>query len=304
LRKASKVKGLFPALITPFDSKGRVDQDATAKIVNFHVSKGVDGLLLCGSTGLGPLLSIRERKLIAETVLEKSSVRIPVVVQVGAADTASSVDLAIHAEEHGAYAVASLTPYYYKPGDLSMVKHFETISRAVGVPLLAYNIPHFTGNNLRPALVAELGKKGTLAGIKDSTRDVLQLLELLGLVPEDFVVMNGTEEYAMFAMMMGGQGLVSGGANAFPELFVSLVRAVQNKNYKDAIDYQRKVIQFKDAVSGGPIPSYYEILRRRGIDCGQPRPPFLPLNREDMERIATRLATLGIPDFEKSGSVN
>lgn len=300
MRKASKVKGLFPALITPFDAKGRVDQEATARLVNFQVSKGVDGLYPCGSNGLAPMLSIQERKLIAETVLEKASGRVPVVVQVGAADTASSVELARHAEEHGAYAVASLTPYYYKPGDSSVVKHFETIGRAVGVPLLAYNIPQFTGNNLRPAMVAELAKKGTIVGIKDSTRDVLQLLELLGLVPGGFVVMNGTEEYALFAMMMGGQGLVSGGANAFPELFVSLVQAVQNRNYKDAIDYQRKVIQFKDAVSAGPIPSYYEILRRRGIDCGRPRPPFLPLSREDEARVAAHVLPLGIPGFERS----
>jgi dihydrodipicolinate synthase/N-acetylneuraminate lyase len=153
---------------------------------------------------------------------------------------------------------------------------------------------------MRPATVADLAKKGTIAGIKDSTRDVLQLLDLLGLVPEGFVVMNGTEDYALFAMMMGSQGLISGGANAFPELFVSLVHAVQSRNYKDAIDYQRKVIQFKDAVSAGPIPSYYEILRRRGIDCGQPRPPFLPLSREDKARVANRLLQLGIPDFKKS----
>jgi 4-hydroxy-tetrahydrodipicolinate synthase len=300
LRKANKVKGLFPALITPFDAKGRVDPDATAGLAKFLISNRVDGLLLCGSTGLGPLLSIQERKQVAETVLGNTSAGVPVVVQVGAADTASSVELARHAEDHGAYALASLTPYYYKPGDQSIIKHFETIGRAVSVPLFAYNIPQFTGNNLRPAMVAELAKKRTLAGIKDSTRDVLQLLELLGLVPEGFVVMNGTEEYAMFAMMMGGQGLVSGGANAFPELFVSLVEAVQSRNYKDAIDFQRKVIQFKDAVSGGPIPSYYEILRRRGVDCGQPRPPFLSLNRDDKARLEAHVARLGMPAFKKS----
>jgi 4-hydroxy-tetrahydrodipicolinate synthase len=249
LRKTAKVRGLFTALVTPFDAKGHVDTDAAADLARFQISSGVDGLLLCGSTGLGPMLGLEERKQVAEAVLKEASGRVPVVVQVGRADTHSTIELAKHAEKHGAEAIASLTPYYYKPGELAVQKHFEAISRSAGIPLFAYNIPQFTGNNLKPATVAALAKAGTIAGIKDSARDILQLLELLGLILDGFVVMNGTEEYGLFAMMMGGDGLVSGGANAFPEIYVALVTAVRARDYQGAVDAQQRILQFKDALN-------------------------------------------------------
>jgi dihydrodipicolinate synthase/N-acetylneuraminate lyase len=241
------------------------------------------------------MLKLEERKEIAETVVREASGLIPVVVQVGCADTASTIELARHAERVGADAVASLTPYYYKPGEKAVVKHYETIAKSVTIPLFAYNIPQFTGNNLQPAVVAGLAKRGTLAGVKDSSRDVLQLLDLLGLVPEGFVVMNGTEEYALFAMIMGGDGLVSGGANAFPELFESLVRAYRAKDYQAASAAQGRILTFKDAVRAAPISAYYEVLRQRGIDCGAPRSPLLPLDRDLSGRMMRKLRKLGLP---------
>ena len=209
-----KIQGLFPALLTPFDREGRVDHERLASLVRFQLSNRVDGLYPCGTTGLGPLLSSKERKGIAETVLSEAGSKVPVVVQVGCADTGSTVELARHAEKAGAYAVASLTPFYYKPGDVAIAKHFETVAKSIGIPLLAYNIPQFTGNNLLPGAIAGLARRGVISGVKDSSRNVIQLLDLLNAVPESFVVMNGTEEYALFAMMMGGDGIVSGAANA------------------------------------------------------------------------------------------
>jgi 4-hydroxy-tetrahydrodipicolinate synthase len=300
LRKTGKVRGLFTALITPFDANGHVSVNAVADLARLQISSGVDGLYPCGSTGLGPMLGLGERKLIAEAVLDEATGRLPVVVQVGAPDTHSSIELAKHAAKHGAEAIASLTPYYYKPGDLAVQKHFEAIARSVAIPLFAYNIPQFTGNNLKPATIAALAKAGTIAGVKDSARDILQLLELLGLVPDGFVVMNGTEEYGLFAMMMGGDGLVSGGANAFPEIFVALVAALRAKDYQGAVDAQQRILQFKDAVKEAPIPSYYAILSGRGVDCGVPRAPFLPLGRESRARLKRGASKLGLPWSEKS----
>ncbi len=123
-KRTKRVHGLFTALITPFDAKGRVSPDALADLVKFQLSKGSEGIYPCGSTGLGPMLSLEERKVVAETVVKGAGGKVPVVVQVGCADTASSVELARHAERVGAEAVASLTPYYYKPGEKAVVRHF------------------------------------------------------------------------------------------------------------------------------------------------------------------------------------
>jgi len=288
----TKIRGLFTAIITPFDGKGRVDLEAFAKLIGFQVSKGADGIYVCGTTGLAPLLSLDERKSVAETAIEASRRRIPVVVQIGCADTPSSIDLAKHAEKVGAYAIASLTPYYYKPGERAIVAHFEAISRAVELPLLAYNIPQFTGNNISPALVSDLARRGIVKGIKDSSRDLLQLQDTIDSVPKGFVVMNGTEEYGLYAMMSGASGLVSGGSSALPEVFKSMVVALGKGDYRAASAAHRRVLEVKDAVRKSPIPAYYEILRARGIDCGKPRAPFLPMDHDDSRQMMEELKSL------------
>jgi dihydrodipicolinate synthase/N-acetylneuraminate lyase len=269
--------------------------DALAALVRFQISKGVDGLYPCGSTGLGPMLSPEERRQVAETVIRTASRKVPVVVQVGCADTDSAVKLARHAEDAGADAVASLTPYYYKPGAESVARHFERVARSVEIPLLAYNIPQFTGNNLMPREVAALAEAGTISGVKDSSRDFLQLLDVIKSTPDSFVVMNGTEEYALFAMLMGADGVVSGGANAFPEVFTALVEAHRQPRRGGGRETQQRVNEFKDAVRPSPIPYYYEIIRARGIDCGDPRLPFLPVGNRAKATTFERLKQLGVP---------
>ncbi len=287
-----KVRGLFTAVITPFDSKGKADADRMADLVRFQISRGSEGIFPCGSTGLGPMLSLEERKTIAEAVVKASGGRVPVVVQVGCADTQSTIELARHAEKIGADAVASLTPFYYKPGEAAIVKHFEAVSRSVGIPVLAYNIPQFTGNGLQPATVSALAKKKTIAGMKDSARDLLQLIDLIDSVPDDFVVMNGTEEYALYAIMSGADGLVSGGASALPEVFKALVSSQRKGDYKAAVSAQQVIQKVKDLTRPSPIPAYYAILEARGIGCGSPRAPLLPLDSADADRVVAGLNEL------------
>ena len=290
----SKVHGLFTALITPFDDQGRVGVDRISELVNFQLSKGTEGIYPCGTTGLGPMLRAEERKAVAETVVNAVRGHVPVVVQVGSTDTESTVELAKHAEKVGADAVASLTPYYYKPGERSVVKHFESVSGAVSIPVFAYNIPQFTGNSLTPRTVASMAKNGTIAGIKDSARDLLQLIDLLDAVPEEFVVMNGTEEYALFAIMSGADGLVSGGASALPEVFKSVVAAQRKGDYAAAMKAQNLAQKVQELVKPAPISSYYAILRERGLECGNPRPPFQKAENEDVSRMVRGLKNLGL----------
>jgi 4-hydroxy-tetrahydrodipicolinate synthase len=280
-------------MITPFDKEGNVDLDAVAELVRFQLSKGTEGLYPCGSTGLGPLLKLDERKAVAETVVKEAGGHVPVVVQVGSSDTASSVELARNAESIGATAVASLTPFYYKPGEKAVARHLEAISKSVSIPLFAYNIPQFTGNNLTPRAVASLAKRGTIQGIKDSSRDFMQLLDLLELTSEDFVVMNGIEEYALFALMSGADGLVSGGANAFPEAFNALVLRHRNGDHAGALKAQALAQKLKEHVKTSPIPSYYALLRERGVECGEPRPPMLPLGEAESRLLVKGLRAFG-----------
>lgn len=291
-RGSGRIHGLFTALITPFDKKGCVDAERLSRLVRFQLSKGTEGIYPCGSTGLGPMLSLEERKTVTETVVNAARGKVPVVVQVGAADTARTVELAKHAETVGADAVASLTPYYYRHDEKTVAKHFEAVSEAVSVPLFAYNIPQFTGHNLVGSTVAAMAKNGTIDGIKDSSRNLLQLIDLLEVVPEEFVVMNGTEEYALFALMSGADGLVSGGASALPEIFKKLVEAQRKGDYGAAMRAQTIIQRAKELVKPAPIPAYYAILRERGVECGNPRAPHLPMGKGARGRITKSLKNL------------
>ncbi len=286
------IGGLVTALLTPFDRRGEVDEGTLSDLVRLQIAKGTQGLYPCGTTGLGPMLRAEERKKVAEVVIREASGKVPVVVQVGSADTSSTVELAKHAERAGADAVASLTPYYYKPGESAVVRHFETVAKSVGIPLFAYNIPQFTGNNLQPSVISRMAKAKAIVGVKDSSRDFLHLQDVLEAMPEDFIVMNGTEEYGLFAIMIGADGLVSGGANAFPEAFNELVAAQRDGDYRRALAAHRTVLKIKEAVSAGPIAAYYELLRERGIDCGSPRPPILPLDKTASTRMKRSLSRL------------
>ena len=280
------------ALLTPFGRKGEVSESALSDLVSFQIARGTEGLFPCGTTGLGPMLRTEERKRVAEVVINENSGKVPVVVQVGSADTCSTMELAKHAEKVGADAVASLTPYYYKPGDAAVIKHFEAVARLVSIPLFAYNIPQFTGNNLQPSVISRMARAGTIAGVKDSSRDFLHLQEIIRTAPDGFMTMNGTEEYGLFALMVGADGLVSGGANAFPEALKGVVEALRDGEYDRAFAAHRKVIRIKEAVSAAPIGAYYEVLRQRGIECGAPRPPMLPLKGAAKTRLKKSLSAI------------
>ncbi len=162
----------------------------------------------------------------------------------------------------------------------------------MSIPVFAYNIPQLTGNSLQPNTIAAMAKEGTISGIKDSSRDLLQLVDVLRAVPEGFVVMNGTEEYALFAIMSGADGLVSGGASALPEVFKSLVAAERRGDYRAAAEAQSLVQKVKELVTPGPIPAYYAVLRERGLECGEPRAPFLPVQKADADRAISGLRAL------------
>ncbi|HKT22536.1 MAG TPA: dihydrodipicolinate synthase family protein, partial [Nitrososphaerales archaeon] len=151
----------------------------------------------------------------------------------------------------------------------------------------------FTGNNLEPGAVVELAKLG-IAGMKDSSQNLLQLLDVISAVPDDFIVMNGIEEYGLFAMKSGARGLVSGAASALPELFRSMVTATEKGEEEKALDGQRLVQRAKAIVKSGPVAAYYEILRARGIDCGVPRRPLLPTSKSEAERMLAGIRRLGL----------
>jgi len=287
-----KVEGIFPPIITPFDEAGAVDERRLGRLVEFWAPY-VHGLFVCGTYGSGPLLTAEERRRVLEAVTQLSGGRLPIIAQVGAVDTATSVSLAQHAEACGACAVAALPPFYYAYDGQALREYFRALIEAVSIPVYAYDNPKTTGNPLSPALLNELADMG-LAGLKDSSFDIGKLYLAMRTVTRpgfDFVI--GSESLMLPAFAMGVRGCVAGLANAFPDVMRRFFDAATAGTPLQMQEWQMRVLKLWDVLHLGPsVPTTYAILRMRGIDAGFPRRPMLPLNPETLSLVQRQLASL------------
>jgi len=285
MQKGLRLHGIITALLTPFSSDGQVDEEALRELVQFQITSGVNGLFPLGTTGMGPAMEPDERKRVAEIVINETKGRVPVIVQVGAADPIVSLDLARHAERIGADAVACLTPFYYHPGTDSTVEHYKRLAASTKLPVLVYNIPSNTGNNVDAKLLVQLSRIPNIVGIKDSSRDFSQLLDYLTNVPKDFTVINGADEYLFSAFCAGVSAGVSATANPFPELFVEMYDAYKSSDLAKGERLQKKIHSLRAAMSNPPLAPLLEVLKMRGLKSGNIRPPLRQMNTEEISAL-------------------
>ena len=271
--------GIIPPLTTPFTREGAVYEKGLRKLVEFQIEKGSHGLFICGTYGSGPIMTVAERKQVHEIVVDQAKGRITVVAHVGTASTTQSVELAQHAESVGADYVASVSPYYHRHDERTVVEYFRALVNAVDVPVYVYNNPKASGVTLNPSFLRHLADVG-VQGIKDSAFSYIEFAHFM-LAMEDqpeFRFVVGTEGIALPAFMLGAKGCVSGLANVFPELMVELWDAYKAGNYEKAAKLQMRVVKARKHLH---IPSStntacYTVLHARGIDAGMPKAPILP----------------------------
>jgi 4-hydroxy-tetrahydrodipicolinate synthase len=288
--------GIITPLVTPFTAERKLDQDSLCEIINFQLGCKVNGFFVGGTTGLGPALEPEERKEIAEIVIEETKTRVPVIVQVGAVDPQISLELAKHAENAGADAIASLTPFYYKPGDDAIVEYYKRLAAFTNLPLFVYNIPRNTGNNVDANLLLKLMRIEKIAGVKDSSEDFALLLDYLVAAPRGFNILVGTESFLFSALHAGAHGGVAALANAFPEIMVEMYQAFEHKETEKGSELQRQVHALRSVTRNPPIAPLLEVLRLRGLKSGLVRPPLrsMTLNetkelRSSIQRILPKL---------------
>jgi len=279
------LRGIIPALVTPFTAEGNPDQEALREIVDFQLKQSVNGFFVCGTTGFGPAMATDERKKVAETVIHETRGRVPVIVQVGSVDPHASIELATHAQEAGADAVASLTPFYYKPGDDAIIEYYTHLAQSITLPLFIYNIPRNTGNNVDANLLVKLSKIQNVVGVKDSSQDFTQLIDYLTALPRSFNIIVGTDSFLYSALHAGAHGGVSAVANAFPETMIEMYQAYVRKDMERGAELQRQVHAIRSAVSSPPIAPILEVLRLRGLRSGHVRPPLRSMTPNEIERL-------------------
>ena len=290
-----KFEGIIPPLLTPFSNKGDLFEEGLRNLIDFQVERGVKGLFICGTYGCGPSMTSEERKKVAEVTLDQVKGKITVIVHVGSSCIDTSLELARHAENIGADAVASVPPFYYAYDNESILSYYKQLVSKVNLPVFVYNNPFRSGIMITSELLNQLAKEG-VAGIKDSSFNIVKFYEdIVTVEKKDFIFIIGTEALMLPALMAGARGCVSGLANVFPEINVQLYNLIKEAKYKEAAEKQIEIIKARKAIHLAPtIPVCHELLKVRGIDAGYPKKPFRKLTREELERVKTELVQIGL----------
>lgn len=290
----NKFKGIIPPLITCFDEKGKFDEMAQREVIRFLVPK-VNGFYPIGTYGSGPLLDVEERKDIAKVIVDEVSGKVPVIIHIGAVNTKQAVDLAKHAESIGADAIGAIPPYYYSYTEYDLLEYYRAILSATELPFFAYNNPGLSNNPLSPKVINTLAKEG-LYGIKDSSFDLITFSNFVNHVEkEDFHFIIGTEAFAAAAVNAGAEAVISGLANAWPEIMGELWNALEANDMRKAGKLQLQVLKARAVMKSAPtLVVCYEILRMRGVNPGRPRLPFHFVSDDIRQNIRKSLIELGL----------
>jgi len=288
-----KIEGVIAVLFTPFEQNGNIDYTAMEELIEFMIGKGIHGMFPCGSVSLGPLMSPEERKQLLEFIVKVNRERVPIIAQIGAADTRTAVDLARHAQSLGVDAIASIPPFYIPTDEEDMYEHFKEIKEAVKIPVYAYN-NLWTGKIISPRLFKRLVDIG-YQGMKDAGENILLHYNYLRLAPPFFNLLMGNETLALPALVMGVSGFTSGTVNAFPELNLELYRTFKKGELEKAAKLQQKILQLTEILSIAPaISNIYACINLRGINFGQPRRPLRSISKELQEEIKEKISQLGL----------
>jgi 4-hydroxy-tetrahydrodipicolinate synthase len=278
------------------DARGQVDTAAAARLVEWHVARGVHGVFACGTTGEGPLLDDAERMAVVCAAVKAAAGRAITVAQVGSITTDATVALARSMATAGVDAVAVLAPYFYKHGPNGLIAHFTEVARAVpDVPVLLYNIPQNTGNAITPEVVQALRQVPNIVGMKDSTGDAYGVLQISLAAGPEFRILVGADLLMPSVAAMGLAGMISGPAAAAPEPYVALWRAAARGAWSAVLTEYRRVAAVCHILrNGGDIPRIKAALAARGVIEPHIRPPLLTVSPQGIEAIKAELeAALG-----------
>jgi len=288
-------KGIIPAMVTPFDKKGKVNKAKLRVLVNFLLKAGVHGLFPVGSQGEFYALDKEEKKEIIETVVDEVGGKVPVYAGTGAITTKEAITLTRIAEDIGADAVSVITPFFICPSQDELYEHYLNIAKSTNLPVLLYNNPGRSGVNLSAELVERLSKIDNIVGIKDSSGDMTLTSEYIRRCGDNFSVLSGRDTLIFGTLLYGGKGSIAATGNIAPRLIVEIYESYIRGDVEKARQAQAKLAPLRLAFSLGSFPVVVkEALKLVGIDVGPPREPIRPLSEEKRGKLKSILQQMGL----------
>jgi 4-hydroxy-tetrahydrodipicolinate synthase len=300
------LQGVVPALITPLDPSGHVDETSVAALVEFQVDAGVNGLLVLGSTGEGPLLSVEDKLRVVRSTVAAARGRVPVMVGIAHSSPAESVAFGNQAHKAGANALVTTPPFYFLSTQPELLDYYRYVRAGIELPLITYDVPSTVKTRIAASTVRALAEEGLVIGIKDSSGDLAGFRELLIATQHlpHFHALTGSEHFLDAAMLVGGHGGVLGLASVIPELYVQIYKAARAGDWPQANQLQQRAIAALHMIHVGPnggsltagaIGSFKLALRDMGvIRHTTVSNPLLPLDEQSIARVREIMDQVGI----------
>ena len=287
------VTGIVCPMVTPFDDRGEIDLAQVRKLTAKLIEGGIRYLLPAGTTGEGMLLSLEERKLLAEIVIESAEGKAKVIPHTGCASTRDTIALTQHAKDAGAYAVSMIAPYFYTYSQSELFDHFSQVAQQVrDFPMLMYSFPGNAKNPITTGLMTTLIQRfPQYVGIKLSDVNLIQFQEYVVAGGPSFSPLCGVDALMLPALSVGSNGQVSGNSNVFPEVFTGLYNAFLAGELEKAQALQRKINEIRSILKDD-IAYFKAALAIQGLDVGIPRSPIHHLTDKEYQQLAEDLARL------------
>ncbi|MDR0198160.1 MAG: 4-hydroxy-tetrahydrodipicolinate synthase [Methanomassiliicoccaceae archaeon] len=287
-------RGTITAIITPFTRGGSIDEDALRRLVSFQENNGVDAVVPCGSTGESATLSFEEHVRVVEIAVDQAK-KIKVIAGAGSNSTSEAISLSKGAENAGANGILSISPYYNKPTQEGIFRHYEAISSKIKIPLVVYNIPGRTASNITSETTLRLAELPGIVGIKEASGDLEQVQRVIKGKPKGFAVLSGDDPLTYQMMKMGGDGTVSVASNCVPDRISKMVSLCMSGATDGAAKIQTELLPLFGALfcETNPIPIKY-IMSRMGYGSGALRLPLTELTDKNRASVDGVLNDIGL----------
>ncbi|WAA10767.1 4-hydroxy-tetrahydrodipicolinate synthase [Fervidibacillus albus] len=281
---------IVTAMVTPFDNRGNIDFAKTTMLIEYLIENGSDALVVAGTTGESPTLTLEEKLALFKHTVAVANNRIPVIAGTGGNNTKASIELTKKAEEIGVDAVMIVAPYYNKPNQEGIYRHFESISESTNLPIMIYNIPGRTGVNIQSETIIRLSERSNIVAVKEASGDLNQMTEIIAQTPEHFRLYSGDDSLTLPVLSIGGHGIVSVASHVIGLEMKRMIESYLEGDVKSAASLHQKLFPLMKGLFAAPNPVPVKTaLQLKGINVGSVRLPLVPLTGTERAELLKRI---------------
>lgn len=275
------------AMVTPFDNKGHIDFPKTTQLINHLIENGTDSLVVAGTTGESPTLTKEEKLALFKHAVKAADKRVPVIAGTGSNNTYESIELTKKAEQIGVDAIMIVAPYYNKPNQEGLYRHFKAIAESTSLPVMVYNIPGRSSVNILPETIIRLSKISNIAAVKEASGDLNAMAKIIANTDDDFMLYSGDDGLTLPCMAIGGTGIVSVASHVIGNEIQEMITAYLNGENEKAAKIHQKILPIMEGLFAAPSPVPVKTaLQLKGLDVGSVRLPMVPLTEQERSAVA------------------